>query len=208
MRLLIVTAVSTEAEALGEVPDAHIVVSGVGRTNAAAATTLASIAHGPFDAAISIGLAGALPESQLEPGDLIAADQCVYAEEGIMTPEGFLDMTGLGFQLGTDPGNAISCDEDLVRRLQAVAPIMSIATVATCSGTDAAAAEIRNRTGCAAEAMEGAAVVHAAQRLNIPAIEVRAVSNTTGDRHEQRWDLPKALQVLQEGISSIRNTLR
>jgi len=208
MRLLIVTAVSTEAEALGEVPDAHIVVSGVGRTNAAAATTLASIAHGPFDAAISIGLAGALPESQLEPGDLIAADQCVYAEEGIMTPEGFLDMTGLGFQLGTDPGNAISCDEDLVRRLQAVAPIMSIATVATCSGTDAAAAEIRNRTGCAAEAMEGAAVVHAAQRLNIPAIEVRAISNTTGDRHEQRWDLPKALQVLQEGISSIRNTLR
>ena len=208
MRLLIVTAVSTEAEALGEVPDAHIVVSGVGRTNAAAATTLASIAHGPFDAAISIGLAGALPESQLEPGDLIAADQCVYAEEGIMTPEGFLDMTGLGFQLGADPGNAISCDEDLVRRLQAVAPIMSIATVATCSGTDAAAAEIRNRTGCAAEAMEGAAVVHAAQRLNIPAIEVRAISNTTGDRHEQRWDLPKALQVLQEGISSIRNTLR
>ena len=139
MRLLIVTAVSTEAEALGEVPDAHIVVSGVGRTNAAAATTLASIAHGPFDAAISIGLAGALPESQLEPGDLIAADQCVYAEEGIMTPEGFLDITGLGFQLGADPGNAISCDEDLVRRLQAVAPIMSIATVATCSGTDAAA---------------------------------------------------------------------
>ncbi|MCH2139441.1 MAG: futalosine hydrolase [Phycisphaerales bacterium] len=208
MRLLIVTAVSTEAEALGEVPDAHIVVSGVGRTNAAAATTLASIAHGPFDAAISIGLAGALPESQLEPGDLIAADQCVYAEEGIMTPEGFLDITGLGFQLGADPGNAISCDEDLVRRLQAVAPIMSIATVATCSGTDAAAAEIRNRTGCAAEAMEGAAVVHAAQRLNIPAIEVRAISNTTGDRHEQRWDLPKALQVLQEGISSIRNTLR
>ena len=208
MRLLIVTAVSTEAEALGEVPDAHIVVSGVGRTNAAAATTLASIAHGPFDAAISIGLAGALPESQLEPGDLIAADQCVYAEEGIMTPEGFLDMTGLGFQLGADPGNAISCDEDLVRQLQAVAPIMSIATVATCSGTDAAAAEIRNRTGCAAEAMEGAAVVHAAQRLNIPAIEVRAISNTTGDRHEQRWDLPKALQVLQEGISSIRNTLR
>ena len=125
-----------------------------------------------------------------------------------MTPEGFLDMTGLGFQLGEVPGNAISCDENLVRRLQAVAPIVSIATVATCSGTDAAANEIRNRTGCAAEAMEGAAVVHAAQRLNIPAIEVRAISNTTGNRHEQRWDLPKALQVLQEGISSIRNTLR
>ena len=69
-------------------------------------------------------------------------------------------------------------------------------TVATCSGSDAAAAEVARRTGAIAEAMEGAAVVHAARRLATPAIELRAISNTTGDRAAQVWDLPSALQSL------------
>jgi nucleoside phosphorylase len=47
--------------------------------------------------------------------------------------------------------------------------------------------------------MEGAAVVHAARRQRVPAIELRVISNTTGDREGQRWDLSAALTAL--GIS-------
>jgi futalosine hydrolase len=67
-----------------------------------------------------------------------------------------------------------------------------IATVSTCSGTDARAAAIAQRTGAIAEAMEGAAVALAALRIGgpgFPVLEVRAISNTTGDRPRQRWDL-------------------
>jgi len=208
MRLLIVTAVDQETDALGSVPDAHIVTAGVGRTNAAAATVLAAVAHGPFDAVLSVGVAGALPGADLAPGDLIAADVCVYAEEGIVTPDGFLGMDSLGFPLSEDGGNTVACDAGLVRTIQDMAPILPIATVATCSGTDAAAEEVRRRTGCAAEAMEGAAVVHAASKVDLPAIEVRAISNTTGDRDRQQWNLPAALATLSAAMPAIRDSLR
>jgi futalosine hydrolase len=55
---------------------------------------------------------------------------------------------------------------------------------------------VRDRTGAVAEAMEGAAVVHAALRAGVPGLEVRAISNTTGDRPTQRWDMPAAFAAL------------
>jgi futalosine hydrolase len=73
-----------------------------------------------------------------------------------------------------------------------------LATVATCSGTDEAARAVARRTDALAEAMEGAAVVHAARRLGVPAIELRAISNMTGDRAAQQWDLSRGLDALGE----------
>ena len=74
----------------------------------------------------------------------------------------------------------------------------SIATVATCSATDELADEIALRTGSVAEAMEGAAVLHAARVLGVPALELRVISNTTGNRGEQVWDLPRAFEALSD----------
>ena len=74
--------------------------------------------------------------------------------------------------------------------------------MATCSGTDAAARSVAERTRAVAEAMEGAAVVHAARRLRVPAIELRAISNTTGERDGQQWDLPAALDALGRAASA------
>jgi futalosine hydrolase len=200
MRLLIVTSVDAEAKAIGELTDGLVIVAGIGRTNAAAATTAAIIEHGRFDAAVSAGVAGALPESGLTIGDAVVASSCVYAEEGLITPTGFADMASMGFALGDFAGNTVPVDERLLEALAESFPIGPIATVATCSGTDAAAAEVLRRTGAVAEAMEGAAVVHAARRLRVPAIELRAISNTTGDRPGQRWDLPRALAALSTAI--------
>ena len=47
MRILIVTAVQAEADAIGPIENAQISVSGIGRTNAAAATTAATSQDGP-----------------------------------------------------------------------------------------------------------------------------------------------------------------
>jgi nucleoside phosphorylase len=44
--------------------------------------------------------------------------------------------------------------------------------------------------------MEGAAVVHAARRLGIAGGEVRVISNSTGDRERQRWDMARAMAAL------------
>ena len=71
-----------------------------------------------------------------------------------------------------------------------------VATVSTCSGTDSLAAAVQTRTGAVVEAMEGAAVALVARRLDIPCGELRVVSNTTGDRPNQQWDIRGALDRL------------
>ena len=209
--LLIVTSVLGEAEAIGTLEGARVVVSGVGRTNAAAATTEAILRDAPaggFDAVLSAGVAGALPGGDLSIGDAVVASSCVYVEEGMITPAGFADMTALGFALGKFAGNAVPVDERLLSLIGPLFRVAPIATVATCSGTDAAAAEVARRTGAVAEAMEGAAVVHAARRLGVPAIELRVISNTTGDRDRQVWRLAEAMTALGDAVRAAREAMR
>lgn len=212
MRLLIVTAVEAEARAIGPIEDARVIVAGIGRTNAAAATTEALVRGSGsvprYDAVISAGIAGALPGSGLSIGDAVVASSCVYVEEGIVTRHGFAGMESLGFPLGDFAGNAVPVDPGLLDRLCGEFTVGPIATVATCSGADAAALEVRRRTAALAEAMEGAAVVHAARRLNVPAIELRAISNSTGDRASQQWDLKAGLTSLGQNMIRAVASLR
>jgi futalosine hydrolase len=215
-RILVIVAVEAERTALGArclaTPEVHVVVAGIGRTNGAAATaealTEARATGAPFAAVISTGIAGALPGSNLALGTVIVADACVYAEEGIALPEGQGDMRVLGFPLGDFEGNRVPVDGVLLMAFRALGPACAIATVATCSGTDAAALSVRTRTGAMAEAMEGAAVVHAARRVGVPSLEIRSISNTTGDRATQRWDIAAAFTALQRVGDALVNFAR
>jgi futalosine hydrolase len=202
MNLLVVAATAREAEGMG-CTRAHVVVSGVGRVNAAAATTAALLEEGPFHGVLSVGIAGALPGSMLAPGEVVVATACVYMEEGLRTPDGFQDMASMGFPLGDFEGNRVPVEPALTRFLAGPRHDGVIATVATCSGTDALAHEVEARTGAIAEAMEGAAVVHAALRLGLPGGEIRVISNTTGDRGRQQWDMARAWASLARVGSAI-----
>jgi futalosine hydrolase len=208
MRLLVLTAVDKEARAIEGGKDALVIAGGVGRTNAAASTTHAILRAGPFDAVICAGVAGALPGSDLTVGEAIVASSCIYAEEGLMGPTGFADIASIGLSLGDFDGNAVPVDEALLEALSASFRIGPVATVATCSGTAEAAAMIARRTDALAEAMEGAAVVHAARRLNVPAIELRAISNLAGERSAQQWNLEAALEALGEAAGRAIRLIR
>lgn len=200
MRVLVVVAVAREADAIASMPDVTVVTAGIGRTNAAAATTESILRDGPYDAVLSTGVAGALPGSDLDIGESVVASSCVYVEEGLIAEDGFHCVDAMGFSLGDFGGNAVPVDPDLREALAPAFRTGCVATVATCSGTDAAARLVAGRTGAVAEAMEGAAVVHAARRLRTPAIELRVISNWTGNRAHQQWDLVKALAALGEEV--------
>jgi futalosine hydrolase len=113
-------------------------------------------------------------------------------------------MSALGFPLGPFPGNRAPASPAVLAGLRGVVNhVGPIATVATCSGTAAAADEVRRRTGAIAEAMEGAAVVSTAVKLGVLAGELRAVSNTTGDRASQQWDLDAAIRALAAALRAL-----
>lgn len=198
---LVVVATDREAAPFRDV-GLRTVISGVGRVNAAVATTLAIQGLEAPPLVIASGIAGSLPRDDgMSIGDIVIGDRAVAADEGILTPEGFQSIAAMGFPLAkfmTD--DAVTADVGLVEGLASRLPdaiIGPIATVGTCSGTDGLAAEIAARTGAVAEAMEGAAVLQAARLLGARAVEVRAISNGTGDRSRQVWDLERAFAGLR-----------
>ncbi len=189
-------------------PGVEMVVAGVGKANAAAAVARV------FDPArhavvVNIGLAGALPRSGLDLLDLVVADPSVYADEGVRTPDRFIDIARCGFAPNQGVGNpsvAVPPDSALRDRLAArlKARVGPVATVSTCSGRNGLALRVAAGTGAIAEVMEGAAVGFTMMRLareagTCPAFaEVRVISNTTGNRSRQRWDLDGALARVSE----------
>lgn len=184
----------------------EVLLTGVGKSNAAGAVarSLDPVRHAGV---INLGIAGVLPGDQrLELGAAVIGSPSLFADEGLEAPDGFRDLASMGFAAtsgipNTDP-RAFHPDEPILRAMRdAGATAAPIATVSTCSGTDALARAIAARTHAAAEAMEGAAVALAACRVGgprLPFAEVRVISNTTGDRARQRWDLDGALSRLGE----------
>jgi futalosine hydrolase len=184
-----------------------VVITGIGKANAAGgvARVLDPDRHGLV---ISLGIAGALPrdnDPMLPLGLTVVATACPNADEGLATPEGFVTCEAMGFPLGSFKGAGPAVDPAVARTLRQVADFEGpVATVSTCSGTDALAREVARRTGAVAEAMEGAAVAQVAHRLGVLFGELRVISNTTGDRPRQRWDLRGAIDRLSEVLGLLK----
>ncbi len=186
----------------------EVVVTGVGKANGAGG---AGRACDPsrHAAVVNIGVAGALPGSNLPMSSVVLASQSVFADEGVITPDGFITLDEMGFSPTAGDSLGVAGARDLIAALDPVTDRTGvITTVSTCSGTDAQAIEVQRRTGAIAEAMEGAAVGCVIERLNnelasnsIPFAELRVISNTTGDRDHQDWDLAGALDRLRSIVS-------
>lgn len=196
-------------------PNLYLVQSGVGKVNAALAALHIGVHRLRAASVLSLGVAGALPRAGgplLALGSLVLATSSVYADEGSQNPHAFVGIDRAGFPPGGKvnpafPGLAVSASSaftSLLLSALAAHPDLGavhqgpIATVSTCSGTDALARAVADRTSALAEAMEGAAIAHALARL-APAThfaELRVISNPTGDRTRQTWDLPGAFARL------------
>ncbi len=184
----------------------ELVRSGVGKS--AAAGAVARFFRPEHHAGVlSLGLGGSYPKAPLRNGDLVLADPSRFGDEGVRTPEGFLALSDLGF--GADAPDVMPDPASRAALAGLVAAIGAVATVSSCSGTDAEAAAIAARTGAIAEAMEGAACGLAARRIDPGArfAEVRVISNRTGDRQRQGWDLDGALARLRGVLGPVLDAL-
>lgn len=202
-------------------PGVSLVMSGIGKVNAAGAV-LRAVDPTRDTLVLSVGIAGALPAidgaARASIGDVVCATASVYADEGLQDSRdsvgigGFLDCAAMGFPLA-GPGSAggrFEVDEAVRAVLGPAADVLGpVATVSTCSGTDDLARRVAARTGAVAEAMEGAAIAHALTRLAMHgggAVrfgELRVISNTTGDRPGQTWELARALARFREVLGRL-----
>lgn len=194
----VLVVVATEAER-PSVP-AEILVCGVGKTGAAAATAT-RLALGGVRAVVSFGVAGAYPQSGLRIGDVAVATEVAVIDEGLEAGDRFVPFARPGMPV---PGAEWTETDAALRDalLSGAPPSFAvaagrIATVSVCAGTHRLAEE-RGALGAVAEGMEGAAVAWAAAAHRIPFVEVRGISNECGPREGRPFDLATALAHADE----------
>ena len=193
------------ARSLVQVGRFDVVIYGVGKSNAAGATArfLDPSTHARV---LSVGIAGGLPGLDVKLLDVVVARHSLFGDEGIGTNKGFIPMDEAGFGAFPDGSMGVDHERSFIEHMNPVVDWVShIATVSWCSGTDACAQGVMYRTGAVCEAMEGASVALVAKRVD-PSIltgELRVVSNTTGDRANQRWALDESLDRLREVLGRV-----
>jgi futalosine hydrolase len=173
-----------------------VIRTGVGPVNAAFALTRFLSEH-KAGAVISCGVGGLYPSSTFAVGDVVCAESETYGDLGANSPDGFLDMKAIGFPVidGPEPiYNRLPLDLFPAKRR------VPFVTCATCTGTDADARALMDRTGGVVESMEGAAIVHVARLMGIPVGEVRGISNIVGNRERSAWKIPEAAAAARASL--------
>ncbi|MFE6050866.1 futalosine hydrolase [Kitasatospora sp. NPDC056446] len=224
-RLLVVVAVAAEAEAVlrglpggadalpmpggtlyrAQGVPVDVLAAGVGPAASAAAASAALAAH-PYALAVSAGIAGGFaPHAPV--GATVVADAIVAADLGAETPEGFADVTELGFGTvrHTPPPAAVALVVGALAGPDGPGAVTGpVLTVSTVTGSAERAALLAARhPGAAAEAMEGFGVAEAAARYGVPALELRTVSNPVGPRDRAAWRIGEALAALERAFAAL-----
>lgn len=155
----------------------EVLACGVGPVEAAARTAARLAEHRPH-AVIHVGIAGAHRESALEPPSLVIGRESRYCDLGV----------GPEWAPGVITPDAALLDA--ARRALPHATLHPIGTSARVGGTG------HDTERPPVEAMEGFAVLRAAQLAGIPAIEVRAISNAIEEPDRRRWRFDEAFAAI------------
>jgi len=177
-------------------------VIGVGKTAAAMRVTELLLGGRP-PWLLLVGVCGVYPAAGLAVGDLCVVGEDRLADEGIGLAGG--EFRGIA-ALGLGDEGPFRGDEDRSRAIAARLAIREVAgaTVSTCSACDERSRALVGRSGAAVETMEGAAVMLVCQHLGVPVVQLRAVSNRTGEREAAGWDLHGALRALHAALRSLK----
>jgi futalosine hydrolase len=196
-KVLIVVATPLEAKRLPVLPDSRIIISGIGAVNAALSTQ-AALLEQPADLVLSVGIAGAYPNSGLQLTNLIVSSAVVYAGFGVQSGS---RVEALSFPIAEGIFQILPVWEKAQAFAQAAKLEYGvIATLETVTTKAARAKGIEAQFEARAEAMEGAGVAQAALRFAVPCLELRSISNLVGDR--QNWQLEAALRALAQTLET------
>ena len=142
------------------------------------AATARALALDKPRALVNVGIAGAMT---LEPPALVLGSEAMYCD---ITPDRGAVLPRV---------ERVTPDARLLASARAALPEAEVLPIATC-------AAIGGGSACEVEAMEGFAVLRAAELAGVPAVELRAVSNRVNERDRSRWRFDDALAALRDAL--------
>lgn len=183
-----------------------LLVTGVGLTATAFALGQ-TLATQRFDLIINAGICGAFDRS-LAIGEVVQVVSEVFGDMGAEESDGsFTDAFGIGL-LGLDQPpfkNGVLLNEggsayDFLPKVAGV-------SVNKVHGAEPGIAALQQRLDVQVESMEGAAFFYACLMTQTPFLQIRAISNYVEPRNKDNWNIPLAIDRLNEVLAQMVNGL-
>ncbi len=169
-RILVIAATERELAPSG---GWQAVRCGVGPVDAAAASAAAIATHRPA-AVLHVGIAGARRASGIAPGTVVIGTEARYCDLGVAPKWA---------------PSVVAAPPDLLAAAARALPEARTGAIGT-------SARIGGTHDVDVEAMEGFAVLRAAQLAGVPAIEIRAISNEIEESDRARWQFDAAFSAI------------
>ncbi len=192
MKILIVSATQFEIQPFLELaanyPNCDTVITGVGMV--ATAFELGRVLHeSKYDLLINIGIAGCF-DRNLKIGEVVQVISESFVELGAEDDQQFIPIEQLGYGKSKFTSSLLQGQN---MQLPFVAQGHGI-TVNKVHGNADSIAKIKQLSpNSCIESMEGAAVFFAADKMDIPVIELRGISNYVEKRNRATWNIPLAI---------------
>lgn len=179
-----------------------VLVTGVGMV--ATAFSLGSLlATTSFEYALNAGIAGSFDE-RVRLGDVVQVTEDCFSELGAMNGSSFLSIEQLGF--GTAKVSPFR-SEMLDLLFPSVGTIKGI-TVNCVHGSEEEILKIKKMLSPDIETMEGAAFFYACNQVKLPSVQIRSVSNYVERRDKSRWNIPLAIEKLNDRLIDLYTSIR
>ncbi len=187
--------------------------SGVGQTAMSLQLTRLLERYSP-EAVLLCGCGGSYPKSGLQNGDLALASEEIFGDLGVALETDFIPLEALN--IPQQAGQMLPLRQyyplqspltDLAQKILPQAVFGCFVTVSSCSGHPALSEQLAERTGGICENMEGAAAAQVCHEYRLPLLELRGISNPTGIRDSDKWELKRGAEAAQQGLLQILQNL-
>ena len=171
----------------------EILITGVGMVATAFALGK-HLADNKYDLVVNLGIAGSFDRG-IGIGELVEITQDTLAELGAEDDNSFLTIGELGFGEDTFyPSTKLADLYNLFNNFNL--KTASSITVNTVHGNEASIEKAAERLKPQVESMEGAAFFYACNQMDVPCIQIRAVSNYVEKRNRDNWNIGLAIKNL------------
>ncbi|MCU0375807.1 MAG: futalosine hydrolase [Chitinophagaceae bacterium] len=194
-KLLLIAA--TQQEILPYLQQTHhhdVLITGVGIASATFRLTR-KLAHHHYDLVVQAGIAGAFESSFATAGAVLQINKDAFGDLGSYEQGKLYDLNQL--ELSNEPLWLPSAE------YETGLPLAKGITVQTLTNNADLLQALQQKWCADTESMEGAAAAYVCHEKKVPFLQIRAVSNTVGDRNKANWQIDLAVNNLNEVLKAL-----
>lgn len=193
-RILLIAA--TQQEILPYLQTQHhhdVLITGVGIPSTMFRLTR-QLAHHHYDVVVQAGIAGAFDHSFAKKGHVVQVTKDAFGDLGTFENGAFSDLQQL--ELNFDPiwlnGSYLKTGLPEVKGI----------TVQTVTNDATIVSALSGKWQADVESMEGAAAAYICHQKQIQFVQLRAISNTVGERNKANWNVDDAVANLNTALGT------